>query len=137
MPLENVRSAGESAEFRHNSAFGRLGGSVVELIEAISLAPERVAQGFAAPRPRIHHVAHVLAEDEVDGVRETLDGTGFTEYLRSEFGGVETTVPDARATLGHDLEIHVDNDGLRGFFEMVGSAAEGWDGAEPLRRLDL
>jgi hypothetical protein len=34
---------------------------------------------------------------------------------------------------GHDIEIHVDNDGLREFFGMVREAAEGWDGSEPLR----
>jgi hypothetical protein len=33
--------------------------------------------------------------------------------------------------LGHDIEIHVDSQGLRDFFQMV--RAEGWDGSEPLR----
>jgi hypothetical protein len=39
----------------------------------------------------------------------------------------------ASALFGHDIEIHVDNDGLREFFGMVRDAAEGWDGSAPLR----
>ena len=41
----------------------------------------------------------------------------------------------ASAALGHDIEIHADNEGLRGFFAMVRAGADGWDGSEPLRRV--
>jgi hypothetical protein len=34
------------------------------------------------------------------------------------------------------MEIHVDGEGLRGFFEMVRGGAEGWDGSEPLRPVE-
>ena len=67
----------------------------------------------------------------------SLDERGLPQYLSSQFGGVETTLHDASGTLGHDIEIHVENEGLRGFFAMVGGAAEGWDGSEPLRRLEI
>lgn len=56
--------------------------------------------------------------------------------MSSEFGGVETTLHDASATLGHDIEIHADNEGLRNFFGMVRGAAEGWDGSEQLRPVE-
>ena len=49
VPLENVLSGGEPAEFVHDSAFGSCGGSPLELIQAINLAPERVAKQFSAP----------------------------------------------------------------------------------------
>ena len=57
VPRENVLSRGEPAEFVHNSAFGSCGGGGIELIEAVSLAPERVEKGFSVPRAGIHHVA--------------------------------------------------------------------------------
>ena len=57
VPLENVRSRGEPAEFVHDSAFGYYDGGAIELVQALSLAPERVEQGFSGRRPRIHHVA--------------------------------------------------------------------------------
>jgi hypothetical protein len=137
VPLENVLSRGEPAEFAHNSAFGSCGDAAIELIQAVRLAPERVEQGFAAPRPRVHHVAYVVPATEVADVRSSLDERGMPEYLSSSLGGVETTLHDARAVLGHDIEIHADNEGLRGFFAMVRGGAEGWDGSEPLRPLEL
>ena len=137
VPLENVVSQGEPAEFAHNSAFGSCGDAVVELIEPISLAPERVEDGFSGPRPRVQHVAYVVRPGDVADLRSALDGRGLTQYLSTEFGGAETTLHDARAVLGHDVEIHGDNEGLRGFFGMVSGAAAGWDGSDPLRPLEV
>jgi hypothetical protein len=137
VPLENVRSRGEPAEFVHNSAFGYCGDGAIELMQPLSLAPERVEKGFSGPRPRVHHVAYVVPATEVAGVRCTLDERGLTQYLSSQLGEVETTLHDASAALGHDIEIHVDNEGLRGFFAMVKGAADGWDGSQPLRPLEI
>jgi methylmalonyl-CoA/ethylmalonyl-CoA epimerase len=136
VPLENVRSRGEPAEFVHNSAFGYCGDGAIELIETVRLAPERVDKGFSAPRPRIQHVAYVVPPTEVVDLRSSLDERGLPQYLSTWLGGVETTLHDASATLGHDIEIHGDNEGLRGFFAMVRDAAEGWDGSEPLRPVE-
>ena len=135
VPLENVLSRGEPAEFVHNSAFGYCGGGAIELMQILSLAPERVQKGFSGPRPRVHHVAYVVPSTQVAGLRSSLDDRGLTEYLRSQLGGVETTLHDASATLGHDIEIHAENEGLRSFFEMVRAGADGWDGSDPLRPL--
>ena len=133
VPLENVLSRGEPAEFVHNSAFGSCDGSAIELIEVVSLAPERVERGFSGARPRIQHVGYVVPATEVADLRSSLDERGLTQYLSSQLGEVETTLHDASATLGHDIEIHVDNQGLHDFFSMVSGAAEGWDGSQPLR----
>ena len=136
VPVENVRSRGEPAEFVHNSAFGSCGGGTIELMEAVSLAPERVERRFSGPRPRIHHVAYVVPPAEVADLRRMLDERGLSEYLSSQLGEVETTLHDASAALGHDIEIHVENEGLRDFFEMVRAGADGWDGSEPLRPVE-
>ena len=134
VPLENVESGGEAAEFNHDSAFGPCGGSPIELIQPSSLAPERVELRFAPPRPRVHHTAYVIAPSGVGGVRAALEERGVSQYLSSTLmGGPETTLHDASASFGHDLEIHADNEALRNFFGMVMASAEGWDGTEPLR----
>jgi methylmalonyl-CoA/ethylmalonyl-CoA epimerase len=132
VPVENVHSRGEPAEFVHNSAFGACGGAVVELIEAVRLAPARVQNGFAGPKPRIQHVAYVVPAAEAADLRRSLDDRGLSEYLSSQLGEV-TTLHDASAVLGHDIEIHAHNQGLHDFFGMVSGAAQGWDGSEPLR----
>ena len=136
VPLENVLSRGEPAEFTHNSAFGLFGGGAIELMEVISVAPERVEKGFSGPRPRIHHIAYAVPPTEVAEVRSSLDERGLPQYLSSQLGEVDTTLHDASAVLGHDIEIHVDSQGLRDVFSMVSGAAEGWDGSEPLRPVE-
>jgi Glyoxalase/Bleomycin resistance protein/Dioxygenase superfamily len=136
VPLENVLSQGEPAEFVHNSAFGQSGGSAIELIDAVSLAPERVEKRFAAPHPRIHHFGYAVPEAEVAGLRSSLDERGLPEYLSSELGEVASTLHDGSVALGHDIEIHVDSEALRDFFGMVRGGAEGWDGSEPLRPVE-
>ena len=137
VPLEDVTSGGEPAEFTHNAAFGRCGGGTIELIQPVSLAPEDVMRAFAPPRPRVQHVAYVVPPGELGAVRSSLGERGLAQYLSSWFGGAETTLHDASSLLGHDIEIHGDNDGLRGFFGMISDAAAGWDGSEPLRALEL
>ena len=100
------------------------------------MAPERVERGFSGARPRIQHIGYVLPATEVADLRSSLDERGLTQYLSSQLGEVETTLHDASATLGHDIEIHVDNQGLHDFFSMVSGAAEGWNGSEPLRPVE-
>jgi len=136
VPVENVLSRGEPAEFVHNSAFGSCGGGAIELIEAVSLAPERVEERFSGPRPRVHHVAYVVPPTEVADLRTSLDERGLPQYLSSQLGEVDTTLHDASAALGHDIEIHADNEGMREFFGMVRGGAENWDGSEPLRPVE-
>jgi methylmalonyl-CoA/ethylmalonyl-CoA epimerase len=136
VPLENVLSRGEPAEFVHNSAFGCCGDGAIELIQTVTLAPERVERGFSAPWPRIQHVAYVVPPAEVADLRSSLDERGLTQYLSSQLGEVETTLHDASAVLGHDIEIHGDNEGLRNFFGMVRDGADRWGGSDPLRRVE-
>ena len=133
VPLENVLSRGEPAEFAHNSAFGFCGDGAIELIEPTDLTPGRVEERFAGSRPRIHHVAYAVPAESVQSLRGELEERNLPEYLSAQLGDVDSTLHDASASLGHDIEIHVDCDGLREFFAMVRGGAEGWDGSQPLR----
>ena len=93
-----------------------------------------------------HHYAYVvenveatverLAEQLGAGpfLRRELEERGIPEYLSAhQLGELDITFHDASASLGHDIEIHVDGQGLRNFFQLVREGAEGWDGSEPLR----
>jgi Glyoxalase/Bleomycin resistance protein/Dioxygenase superfamily len=133
VPFESTLSRGEPATFLHNSAFGQGGGGPIELIEIIDLAPERVERGFSGQRPALHHVGYAVPAEEVGPLRSELDQRGLPEYLSTQLGEVESTLHDASASLGHDIEVHVDSQALREFFGMVRDGAEGWDGSEPLR----
>ena len=133
VPLENVTSRGEPAEFVHHSAFGYCGGGPIELIQTVRLVPERVESRFAGDRPRVHHIAWVAPRASVEDLRRELEDRGMPEYLSTRLGEVDATLHDASASLGHDIEIHVECQPLRDFFEMVRDGAENWDGSDPLR----
>jgi methylmalonyl-CoA/ethylmalonyl-CoA epimerase len=135
VPLENVTSRGEPAEFVHPSAFGSCGGDPIELIETVRLAPQRVEDRFSGTRPGVHHVAWVVPPSSVEEVRRELEDRGQPEYLSARLGELDVTFHDASASLGHDIEMHADNQGLRDFFQMIREGAEGWDGSEPLRHV--
>jgi hypothetical protein len=45
----------------------------IELIETVSVTPERVEKSFSGPRPRIHHVAYAVPRSEVADLRSSLD----------------------------------------------------------------
>jgi len=49
VPLENVLSRGEPAEFVHNAAFGSCDGSAIELIEVVSVARSSSRGASRAP----------------------------------------------------------------------------------------
>jgi hypothetical protein len=92
-----------------------------------------------------HHYAYVVenVKATVERLAEQLGAgpfflvenvpRGLPEYLSAQLGEIDITFHDASASLGHDIEIHVDSQGLRDFFQMVREGAEGWDGSEPLR----
>ena len=41
----------------------------------------------------------------------------------------------ASPLLGHPIEVHEDSAPINGLFATIAAAAEGWDGADPLRPL--
>jgi hypothetical protein len=106
--------------------------TVSRLVEGLGAGPFFLIEGVPLENVR----SRGEPATEVANLRRSLDERGLPEYLSSQFGGVETTLHDASAVLGHDIEIHVDNEGLHGFFAMVKGGAEGWDGSEPLRRVE-
>jgi hypothetical protein len=133
VPLEDVTSRGQAAEFSHNSAFGHIGGDPIELMEINQLAPARVAERFSGPRPRLHHIAWAVPASSVGQVREALEMHGAPAYLQAGLDDVDLSLHDGSASLGHDVEIHADVEGLQAFFTMIREAAENWDGSDPIR----
>lgn len=135
VPVIDVTSRGEPAEFKHASAFGICNGMPVELMVIANIEPARADERFAAvSKPRLHHVAYAVPPDTLQAVRAELEANGLPEYLSARFGDdVDFSYHDAGPTFGHDLELHADSEGLRGFFATFREAADGWDGAVLLR----
>ena len=134
VPVSNVTSRGEPAEYIHSAAFGMCNQVPVELMQLARITPEHADRHFTRNHvPRLQHVAYVVPKADVDAIRAELEVRGLPEYLRSRLGELDTTLHDAGATFGYDLELHADNDALRGFFALVRQAADDWDGTELMR----
>jgi Glyoxalase/Bleomycin resistance protein/Dioxygenase superfamily len=131
--FETLTSRGEVAEFSHDSAFGHLGSDPIELMEIHQLSPARVAERFSGPRPRLHHIAWAVPPSSVAEVREALETHGAPAYLQANVADIDLSLHDGSASLGHDVEIHADAEGLQGFFRLFREAAENWDGSDPIR----
>ena len=69
----------------------------------------------------------------VEQVREALETHGAPGYLQANLDDVDLSFHDSSASLGHDVEIHADVEGLQVFFTMIREAAEDWDGSDPIR----
>lgn len=131
VPLEQVRSEGEEAEFSHSSGFAQCGDAPIEIMQIHSTSPALVSAHFSQPRPQIHHVAWAVPSLEEAIAR--LDRSGFPPWLGAELGDIRFTYHDATPLLGHHIELHDDSPGFRGFFTMIREASEGWDGSDPIR----
>jgi len=92
-------------------------------------------RGWHAPRSGIHHVAHF-----VPNLREVLDtmrAAGAAVALEAcTATGTAFAMVDATRELGHMIEFYEPQADLLKFYRFVKRAADGWDGAEPLRLLE-
>jgi methylmalonyl-CoA/ethylmalonyl-CoA epimerase len=133
VPLENVTSHGEPATFHHDSAFGQCGDMPLEIIQLKRVEPERVREGFSQSPPQLHHTAHVVLRERLAAAREDLERRGLPAFLHATLGDLDLTYHEAAHTIGHNVELHADSQGLRDFFAMIRDASVGWDGSDPLR----
>jgi hypothetical protein len=131
LAFDDVTYAGAPAAYDHSSAFGQWGTIRLELTQIHDARPAGLAQALAGPTPRVGHVAWLADDLESDSRQLTDDGAPLFHTGRS--GPVRAHWHDARATLGHHIEILQSCPELLGFHELVRSCAEGWDGSDPLR----
>ena len=121
---------GAPATFDHSSAYGQWGAVQVELVHVHVAEPAALADVVLSSG--VHHVAWFVADVEAEQSR--LEALGWPEVLNAETaGGLRFAFHDARAELGHLVEIYEPAERLVGFYAAVAAAAAGWDGADPIR----
>ena len=127
--LREVRVRGVTGSFDHSSAYSWWGSVMVELICQHDGGADPIV-----PTAGLHHVAFFV--DDVDDAADRLVAQGHDEVLHAETtAGTPFAFHDARPTLGHLIEIYEPTNRLRGFYDMVRSAAADWDGTHPIRPL--
>ena len=128
--LESARVHGAEGIFDHSSAYGQWGSVMVELVQEHT--PPLVPLDGSAQR--IHHLAFLVPD--LGAARDQCVARGWPEVLWARTsGGQEFAFCDARAELGHLVELYEPSERLVGFYAMVAKAAEAWDGTRPVRIL--
>ena len=116
IPVSNSRMQGIPAAFDHSSAYGQYGDVMVELLCEHHPVAERIG-----PAAGVHHLAFFV--DDVADAQLALVNNGWPEVLYADAGATAFAMHDARAELGHLIEIYQDSPSLLGFYDMVRNAS--------------
>ncbi|WP_322768340.1 VOC family protein, partial [Frankia sp. Cr1] len=133
-PLGSAVHRDAPAAFDHSSAYGQWGPVMVELVEIHEAGPATLATEILR-RDGIHHVARFV--DSFDDEQRRLTELGWPAVLTAQTAqtanGLRFAFHDARADLGHLLEIYEPTEGVLALYRLVADAARGWDGSSPVR----
>jgi len=130
--LEDMRYRGAAAAASLSIAVGNSGGVQIELIQQHYAAPSIYRE---LPRG-MHHLARLAAD--LDGESRRLESLGHPLAWALTLPGVcRVHYHDTLARFGHFLELWESTDTMRGFLEMVETAAQNWDGTDPVRRFGM
>jgi catechol 2,3-dioxygenase-like lactoylglutathione lyase family enzyme len=134
--LSSCLYRGAAARFDHSSAYGQAGDLMIELITQHDDTPSVLRDLYAANSVGVHHVARfvpnlpeALARANADGVEVALDACTAT--------GTRFAMLDTSKQLGHMIELYEGVGDMLRFYRFVRRAAEGWNGADPLRHMAL
>lgn len=127
IPLDEVVHLGVNGDLDHTSAYGQLGDLMVELVQIHCDNPS-VFKGRAYG---LHHLACIA--DDIDEELARLAAAGIPTATTASAGGTRFAFADANKHFGHYIELYQDNQGLRGFYQMIKDMHQDWDGSDPIR----
>jgi len=131
MQFDTCTYLGRPANYDHSSAFGQWGQIKIELTVVHSADPPQLAEMLGGPAPRLGHVGWL--SDDLDADSSLLEAAGMPMFHTGSSGPVAAHWHDGRAQLGHHVEILRRSPQVEGFYELMRSSAEDWDGSDPLR----
>lgn len=127
---------GVAQPFDHSSAYGQWGGVMVELVQQHNPDPSALHDMYphGSGREGLHHAALFVDDLEAAISRFEAQGMPLAQLSVTQTGTAFAFV-DARASLGHMLELYEPTPQLTGFYDFVAGTARDWDGRDPLREL--
>lgn len=132
--LSSCLYRGKPVKFDHTSAYGQAGDLMIELITQHDDSPSVLRERFSAGARGVHHVASFVPN--LAEALHTARAAGTVVALEAcTSTGTEFAMLDTVASLGHMLELYEGSGDLLKFYRYVRRAAQNWDGADPLRRL--
>jgi hypothetical protein len=131
IPCVEVLYRGQPGTFDHSAAYGQWGELMVELFVQHDDEPSAVREMYAAGQEGLHHMAYFV--DDQPAVAAQLEALGFPQaQIGWANGRTRFAFHDARAELGHYIEIYPGAPGTKAFYKMVRDAAQHWDGKDPI-----
>jgi hypothetical protein len=132
--LSSCLYRGSPAVFDHSSAYGQAGEMMIELITQHDDSPSVLRDLFARDAVGVHHVAHFVANlpDALAAARAAGSEVALDAWTAT---GTHFGMLDTSGQLGHMTELYEGTDDLLKFYRYVRRASDGWDGSQPLRRL--
>lgn len=136
IPLSRSLHRGEEQVFDHSSAYGQWGDVMIEFLQQHGSQPSACHDLYPAGSDRfgLHHTAIWVDNLEAAIARFDALGMPLAQISTTQFG-TDFAFADASDSLGHMVELYQGDDSLRGFYDMVRCAADGWDGNEIIREL--
>ena len=126
---------GVPTNFVHSSAYGQWGELMVEFFQQEDDSTNTPYRDmYAADQEGLHHTAIMVTD--MEEAFSYFERNNLPVVTRCGFGAadeVHFAFIDARATLGHMLEIYPKSEGLLGFYKRVRDASIDWQGDEPIR----
>ncbi len=132
--IENIRldwcqHRGEPSDFVHSSAYGQWGDSMLELVQQEGEGDSPFRDMYRPGEEGIHHMACFV--DSIDETIAEYEQRGIPLAARAMAEqGTEFAFIDTRSLLGHMLEIYVASEALSGFYDLVRTSSEGWNGTD-------
>lgn len=136
--LQISRYRGKDRPLDHSSAYGQWGQIMVEFVQQNNAGPSVFHDLYpeGSGRTGLHHLAII-----VDELAEAIDAQNKLGFETALYAETETGLPFAMVDMvhlyGHMLELYPSSSELVEFYDMVESAANGFDGTDPIRKLGL
>jgi hypothetical protein len=132
IPFDEATYDGGAAVYDHSSGFGAWGPILVELTQVHDAQPAGLRDALTAPGRGIGHVAWLADDLEVETDR--LTAAGLRPFHTGRTGPVSAVWFDGGDAFGHPVEVLRRGPEVLGFYDVVRSAAEDWDGNDPFRQ---
>lgn len=136
--LLDFRVRGEPSDLWISAAFAQCGGMQIELIQQRNDAPSMYRDFLASGREGLQHIAFWADESRFETTLERALASGFTIGMSGATVDATGRIVyfEQEAHPGTVIELSCLTSAKKKFFDEIAHASVGWDGSDPVRRLD-
>ncbi len=136
--LLDFKVRGEPSDLWISAAFAQCGPMQIELIQQRNDAPSMYRDFLAAGREGLQHIAFWKDEASFDETLARALGSGFTICMSGATVDATGRIVyfEQEGHPGTVVELSCLTPPKKKFFDEIAQAAVGWDGSNPIRRLD-